>query len=550
MKRYNGGFRWHDLLPLRDRIDDQTRMVDADYLLVFGAEPHGTPPESCETGYTDFSQQRCWVNAEFCVGRPRDQFVVTVFLAAHERAHARWTEFVAADLNLRDGEGAEVLHPRTKEPFTDRVLHTIWNVLEDERIERLLEQEFSMLNGYLQTASALIHKQMPLLEITGAPSEVIGWLLTRQRSARGGLSLPCPLNPEQVQLLAQCEPLIQEAYHCASARRVVELAREIQKILELDYDSTMAAIRSMLSAQMGVRGAGDSAEEQAPDMEPEDPEIGGSGKGTHSDVLQAASDVLAGAGYSPGEWGRHDLVPGPYEALLRSVQPWVGEVAPLFQTPPTKRVDTLDISGGRLSMRAARRSPATPFRVPGEMARRGSVELVLVLDESGSMTGSKEHEAKRAALLCLEGLAGHKVRVALAPSGTIVVQPGRGDMNRAFLAGYTSNQGTEFGRVYDEETRRLRESSATSRWCILVADGESGDYDGQKCREVVLAGRRQGVRMLGIGIQLGPGGDAFYRGVFDSAYIPITRLEELAPRMRGILRRVARASRLGPSRSV
>src|SRR5438067_1499482 len=93
----DGMLRWHDLLPVRDVIDRKTAPINDSYLLVFGDEPAPIGAgQAVATGYTDFRNRRCWVNAELLDAETftsEDQFISTVYIAAHERAHARLTDY-------------------------------------------------------------------------------------------------------------------------------------------------------------------------------------------------------------------------------------------------------------------------------------------------------------------------------------------------------------------------------------------------------------------------------------------------------------------------
>lgn len=531
-----GTLRWHDLLPLRDAIDQKTAGINADYDLVFGDEPETIGGRECATGYTDFEKRRCWLNAEVLPNAPAaDQFAATVFLAAHERAHARWTDFVMDDFYVREQDGT-IRYDRNGKPFSDVNLHQAWNILEDERIERLVGRDFPHLHKYLKRGNRLLLSIVPELKGTDDPSEVLTWVLRRRLSTRAGTVEPCPLSESNLKLLEQCEPLIEEAFSCTSSRRVVELAREILKILELDQDGS-GVTYVILSGQKGKRNGGDKAEQDgASEAEGELYAISGS-----RELSKEIEEMLSSTGYSPDVRRGGKVPPSPYLDLLNEVRPYVNPVRHLFQVPPSKRVPQFEESGSRLSIRAAKRTPKTPFRVESPPTRRGNIALSMVIDDSGSMCGSREQQAKLTALLCHEALSGvHRVRAVLAPSGRVVADRSLGEMSRAYIAGYDSNSGTEYCTVMAKELKQLETlGRGYTRYLILIADGASDTSDGEQCRALVTRARKFGIHTLGIGLELDIHSSKFFEGIFGSQYIDLSQASELPGRMQALLRRVA-----------
>lgn len=534
--RHTSRLRWHDLLPLRDTIDTKTAGINADYDLVFGDAPERLGGRECATGYTDFEKKRCWLNAELLsTASATEQYTATVFLAAHERAHARWTDFVAEDFHQRDSSG-RVRTDARGHPLGDVVLHNCWNILEDERIERLLGRDFPHLHAYLRRGNALLLPRVPAVSSQDDPSEVLTWILRRRLANRAGVVEVCPLSEKNLELLAQCEPLLEEAFQCSSSRRVVEIAREVLKILSLDSASTIQ-VYVILSGQKGKRAPGDKAEQDGVT----------SGEGE----LYAAGDLgqLPGeieklfnsTGYSPEVRRGGDVEGAPYIDLLQEVRPYVAPLRHLFQLPPSKRSVQLESSGSRLSIRAVKRTPLTPFRVDTPPVRRGSIALTMVLDDSGSMAGSREYQAKLTAMLCYEALTGlHRVRAVLAPSGRVVADRSMGEMSRAYIAGYDSNSGTEYHEVMARELAHLSKlGRGYTRYLVLVADGASNPDDGRICHKIVMQAKKAGVHVLGVGIELDVVSTKFFESIFGQQYVGLSHASELPTRMQALLRRVA-----------
>lgn len=538
---YHSGptLRWHDLLPLRDIIDQKTAPVDVDYDLVFGDAPEKVGGRMIETGYTNFKERRCWVNAELIPGlKPTDAFTLTTFVAAHERAHARWTDFVESDFHALKPDGSVRTDNRGK-PLYNAALHQTWNILEDERIERLLGRDFPHLHRYLKNGSKLMLDKVPKCAGDNNPADVLTWVLRRRVATRAGVTEKCTLSAPNKKLLEQCEPLLDEAFGCTSSRRVVEIAREILKILQIDGDGGGGgmAVIGILSGQEGERGEGDEAESDgASEAEGELYSVGQAG-----DLPAEIEELMSGIGYSPKVRRGGEIAPAPYANLLREVMPYVAPLRHLFQIPPSKRSTVYEESGSRLSIRALKRTPKTPFRVDTPPMKKGHVALSMVIDDSGSMSGNREHQAKLTALLCNEALAGaHKVRAVLSPSGRVAVDKSFKEMSRAYLAGYDSNSGTEYGRMMKQELANLEKlGKGYTRYLVLVADGATGTYDLADCKKVVERARKKGIHTFGIGIELDSNTAKGFEGVFGTQYIDLKRASELPSRMQAILRRVA-----------
>lgn len=549
--RYGPAFRWDHFLPIRDLIDRKTAMIDESYTLVFGDEPHQGLGRPIDTGVTDFSRQECWVNTQFLKDAPSsDQFAATVYLAAHERAHARWTDFHEEDFYAL-GSSGQVLKSKDGKPLMDILLHNTWNILEDERIERLLGRDYPHLHYYLWRGSELFLAKLEKPAGTDSPAEVLVWVLYNRVATRAGLSVPCPLSPSNQALLAECQPLIDEAFSCSSSRRVVVLAREILKKLKLDsgtrdqqMQKLLDAISRALSGQKGGRKKGDEAESDGA-SEGEGELYAAKRKGSTAvskEIADQLEQLFTAMGYSPEVRRGGKVRPAPYESLLKEVRPFVEPLRHLFKLPPSRRMVDFEETGSRLSMRALLRTPKTPFRVETVPKKRGKIAVTVVVDDSGSMSGHREHQAKLTTLMVLEALGEiHRVRVVLAPTGRVVADRDLREMSRAFIAGYDSSSGTEYGKVMAAELKKLEGlGREVTRYLFLVADGMSGSIDGDKCAKLVAWARKRGIHVFGVGIELGDMGTPFYEQIFGRSYISLDRATQLPARMQALLRRAVR----------
>lgn len=588
-------FRWHDWLPLRDRIDLKTAQINNDYTLAFGAGAAQLAREPVDTGYCDFSARRCWVNAEVAnikanparpwakehVASDKEQFVTTVYIAAHERAHARWTDFDPSDYEVtRTGGLDSNALKKGKNPAKqfDAILHTVVNILEDERIERLIERDYKYLRGYLKRGAKSFLRKIHMKEdfenypIQDNPALVIGWILRKRVLDRVGIVEPCPLNANLQEKLKLVQPLVDEAFVAPNTKEVVRLAREIIKLLEInEFNDFLKQIAQMLGQMAGKRKGGDEAK--------------GRGKGQSSDTGTVSRGSLDGEGggdkddmdrdrsgdkdeddsYGPGSGLADDdidrelvssgyteainkmkkdkrKVPGAYEEVLNSVRPYLNQAASLFKHEKVRPGKDYDRTGSRLDLRRAMRKDPEPFKTPAPPQKHGKMSVSLVIDESGSMSGHKEFEAKRVSMLMFEALRHHHdVRITLAPTGALLAESSDGELGKAYIAGYGSHTDTKFHEVMEREMKLLAQNNKSKvRYCILIADGESGDYDQNQCNKLVTTYRKRGVRAFGVGLDLMSSGEEFLRTTFgDQFYISLKDASELTPRMATLLRALA-----------
>jgi hypothetical protein len=673
-------FKWWHFLPLRDKIDDRTAPINTDYLLVFGSSESKLSREPVDTGYCDFKSRRCWVNCESAnvaadphrpwqkeyTATEQEQYIMTMRIAAHERAHARWTDFNLADFELKPGEG-EKIHPSRKGTDAnkqyDRLLHMVFNILEDERIERLIERDFRHLRGYLRMGSKMRLRQHPIEdfhwmgEVKGQkipndpndPSLIIAWILRRRHLERTGLKEAPPLGDLNLQKLAKIDPLIRKSAIAKSSHEVVDIAKQIIDIIEIrEYNEMLQRLAKELSRMQGSRGPGDKAKgrsrkksdesgtvsrgdnqegegeegedgeegegkskknnkgkddgegngpikregkkqqnrkgdgaEHGPgtDRDRQNPKKGEGGKGQGSDE-QDESEEGDDEGNGPGGWNddakqaekgasedvdrdflnsgyqnaqgslkkrRRVHAPGPYEELLASIRPYLNAMNALFRSERTKPGVDHDRNGSRLDVKRAMRKNVEPFKIPAPPSKSGKMSISIVIDESGSMQGKKEWEAKRVAMMFYEALrVNHKVRVAVAPTGEIIAASEDGEMGKAYVAGYDSSSGTCFNEVLTRELEELaKDKNSKVRYAILIADGESGSDDGRACKKSVDAFKRRGIRCLGVGLCLSDGGDKFFSDIFGDYYLSIDDAGHLLSHMSRVLRTLATRAKEG-----
>ena len=550
--------KWHHYLPNRDRIDLATRPINRDYTLTFGSGETKLSDEPVDTGYCDFKNRRCWVNCEAVQGTDKEQFLWTMYAAAHERAHARYTDEHDEEFLAKDKQG-RVKKDRQGRKLYDRLLSTCWNLLEDERIERLIERDFRHLRKYMKSGAKQALKLVitPILGDSVAavdPANALAWLLMRRllrraRDRRWKTDHKKMLHPSLWEKFKKIDPIVQKAFRAKTSGPVIEYARQIIEILEIrEFNKMMQAIAKILSKMCGKRQKGDkpldgskgNADKMSslenPADELKDPRKGRGrskeeleGKGSAGDPFHEedddelegpnagdsdpescedanALDDLDATGYTQyhGEKGDHGLA--KYDEILSNVNSQVASMRHLFRISPVNPRSEFDRAGSRLDLRQARRNPAEPFLVQSEPKKPGRMGISVIVDESGSMSGEKEWQTKHTMMLFYESLRQqHDIRVLLTPTGYEVVTSKSGEFGRARIAGYGSHTGTTFYPVMRSEYRRLRRSKYTTKWLFLIADGGTGQADADMVEGLVASARVQNVHVLGIGVALSAG---------------------------------------------
>lgn len=127
-------------------------------------------------------------------------------VAAHEAAHVRFT----------------------RESPKHAVVHGIWNCIEDERIERLLVQEFPSLRAnFTMMGDVILGRNERIWEHT-AMEGILFWRFEHDRS-----SPRWKPKESEAELWEQIRPLVEEGWTAPTSARVSELAYEIADLLKL-----------------------------------------------------------------------------------------------------------------------------------------------------------------------------------------------------------------------------------------------------------------------------------------------------------------------------
>jgi hypothetical protein len=347
---------WYEWCPIRSRLLSYARAVQ-------GISPYRVTLEpdksKCRGGYTNFSHRLITVNPTMFEVPPEEQYNLTKAVLCHEAGHRRFT--TPSD------------HPAH--------VHFVSNILEDDRIERLMEEEFAGIRPLLRKLSEQMLKgATPLSPENDDPVQVLNYILQLRWATRCGQMVNGALSQRNWQRWELVEPLVYEAWTAESSQVCDRNAQEIIHILEIEEHDIPQWLRDLLEkleAIEGQRRPGDPAEMAAPQAERplEEDAI----SGLPFDGEPVPHEHSAGL-------GDHIIEPQPYLYMVEKVQPLTRKLLEELETeidlPPLE----LSERGGRWFFRQYLRDRSRPFVLPQEEHRNPpTLTFRVVIDHSSSM---------------------------------------------------------------------------------------------------------------------------------------------------------------------
>ena len=204
-------------------MDDQwyERQDVKDQLLIFGRGIQGINPfdvilepnpEKCYSGCCSFTDRKITVNPTLFSTPAREQYLLTKGLLVHEAGHRRHTT------------------PFYLPPITWEIA----NILEDERVENRMHEEFIGVQWLIHKLARRFYEDSRHLDPTSeSPEEVVAYFLQLRWALRIGQPVKGALSPLNQQLWEEIKPLVFEAWHAANTESVNQHAEEITEILGL-----------------------------------------------------------------------------------------------------------------------------------------------------------------------------------------------------------------------------------------------------------------------------------------------------------------------------
>jgi hypothetical protein len=500
---------WYEWRNVREQLTTFGRAIQgvSPYKVVIEADKR-----RCPTGLCDYTNRVIAINPRmFPDHPPSEQYKAAKGLLVHEAGHRRFTT----------------------PGITSPLVHFVSNMLEDERVERLMVGYYAGL-GHLVTflAELMYREAKPMQPTSDDPTEVLNMVLQSRWAERIEKPLKGGLSAKNKSLWEKVQPLVEEAWEAPDSQRVDEIAEEIISILDLKEIPLW--MMKLIGHQEGKRDEDDQAEpvsgiaafgEKEPRQEPPDYE-------ENFDGVPLPSDHPAGV-------GEHPIEPAPYLDLVQAVEPLVQELVEELSFTPYPSFPEPERSGSRLSLRQAIRDPGHPFLVEEEDDGKPlTLTFRVLIDHSTSMNHHRRMDyAKRGALVL--HLVGVELEIAheiaVTPNDVLIANLESGERGLALLAGLSGKTSWEgIDVTLEAHARELLARSEDMRLILVIHDGMPDNYNRVKKLCQVLRGR---IEVIGLGLDLDERCAELMRGLFVRDRLILCQRPEDLPRKLGTLLR-------------
>jgi hypothetical protein len=468
------------------------------------------------TGLTDFSARVIKVNPEMIAGlRPREGYEITKAVLCHEAGHRRFT--TPAELGW--------------------VVHMVANILEDQRIESLMMEEFAGTRPLIRRLTEALYDKSPELEATDDPGQVVGAALQWRWAVRLGLGLKGELSEVNRERWEQVRPMAEEAWVASTSDEVNTIAWRIVTLLGLTETSIPSWVLTALDRCVGHRNAEDRSEAKAPSPPKSFYAESDDGDAKHSPFdgeIVPDSHRVGGRDYA--------IEPMPYAELESRATPMAQElieeltVVPIDDAPvPTER-------GGSLSVRQYVRDRERPFLVrDGERVAPPTIAIRVVIDHSTSMNHATagrtrvERAAEGAMMLhlaCVELGLDHGISVM--PQQAELANLTSGEKGKALIAGVIpAKTGYEdLSIAIRTRTEELLATVADVRVLFVLHDGYPND--GEKARSLCQS-LRGNVEVIGVLLDPDGGTETAMREIFGADRLVACAAKDLPTKLAAML---------------
>jgi hypothetical protein len=403
--------RWWEWKHIQERLRDWGRALQ-------GVDPYGIEfaDEPGLTGVTDFARRLVRVNPEMLGGlKPRDAYEITKAVLCHEAAHRRFT--APAELSA--------------------VVHIVANILEDQRIESLIMEEFAGTRRLIGELTAALYDRSPELEANDDPGQVIAAALQWRWAVRLGVGLKGELSDINRDRWEHVRPLAEEAWSAETSEDVNDIAARIVEMLGITEVEIPAWVLRETDRCAGSRQAGDVSETRAPAASGPvvADEDAGEAPATPFDGEVLPSSRRVGT--------THPIEPMPYAALELAVTPLADELIEEQSTLPVDDAPEPSQRGGALSVRNYIRDRAHPFLVEeGDRLAPPIMAVRVVVDHSTSMNHAtagctRIRRAAEAAMMLHLALTRLDVdhAISIMPQQVQLADRSSGELGKALIAG-------------------------------------------------------------------------------------------------------------------
>lgn len=494
-------------------------------LRLFGRALQGPEPYRIEfaddpglTGVTDFDQKLVRVNPEMIPGlKPRAAYDITKAVLCHEAGHRRFTE------------------PSDLSP----IVHMVSNILEDQRIENLIMEEFAGSRSLIRLLTEAMYERSPELQTTDDPGQVVAAALQYRWGFRLSLPLKGTLSSLNDERWRQVRPLVEAAWVAESSIEVDHIAKRIVEVLDLKEHQIPAWVVELLDKCSGARAKGDAGERRTP------PSTAAFGPGDGSDAKPAPFDgEVVPNGHRSGS-GSASIEPKPYLDLETRAAPLARElVDELWMEREAVEPQPSD-RGGRFSVRQHVRDRERPFLLANDDTNEPPALAVrAVVDHSTSMNareGGKmriESVAEGAMMLHLACEALNlDHQVAVMPQQVVLAEAGSGERGKALIAGMVPAQtGYEDVAVaIRQHSEALLAGGAQIKMLFVLHDGYPNDATAARKLCLELKGK---VEVIGVLLDPDDGTRKAMGEIFGEDRLVACASRELPKKMAAMLRSV------------
>jgi hypothetical protein len=498
-------------------------------LVVFGRAVQGLSPYrvliepdrgKCPSGYCNFSRREIAANPSlFPAELPKEQYQLTKAILVHEAGHRRFTM------------------PNKLSP----VVHQVANILEDERIEGQMCDEFAGVRWLVRRLSQVLYEESkPIDEKSDSPGEVVAYFLQLRWAKRIGQPIKGGLSPRNQELWQKVEPLVYEAWQAETSEVVDRNAGEIVRILglkEFEIPEWVKDILDKLGSIEGERTEGDAAERvRGGILQEKSEETDQEPKPFDGDV--PPNDRREGK-------GREAIEPQPYIELEERVKPLVQELIEELSWEETPKQLEPAEKGGRLSVREYLRDKNRPFLTEEEQGKAPpTLTLKVIIDHSTSLNHSSGGKTRMESiaeavmtvhLVCLELGILHEVLVT--PQAIKIADLDSGERGKALIAGLVPALcGYEdMGLAIQTHAVPMVGYLQDIKLVLCLTDGACNDADLGKKVCLALRGK---VEVIGILLDPDNHTKAYVADMFGQDRIIACRSEELPQKLGNILRAI------------
>jgi hypothetical protein len=498
-------------------------------LVVFGRAVQGVSPyrvtiepdqSKCPSGYCNFSMREIAANPNLFALTPKEQYQLTKAILVHEAGHRRFTT------------------PHKLSPL----IHRVANILEDERIERQMCDEFAGVRWLVHKLSKILYDESkPVDEGSDSPGEVVAHFLQLRWAKRINLPIKGSLSPKNQGLWQKIESLVYESWQADTSEVVDRNAEEIVRILglkEFEIPEWVKDILDKLGALAGERAEGDEAEKGRG----ESPRANTDGE-TDEEPKPFDGDVPPND-KREGE-GDAAIDPKPYIELEERVRPLAQELIDELSWEEKPEQWAAVERGGKLSVREYLRDKNRPFlfeedegNVPATLA------LKVIIDHSTSLNYSSSGKTRMESiaeavmtvhLVCLELGILHEVLVT--PQATKITDLGSSERGKALIAGLVPAlcDHEDMGLAIKTYAKPMVGFPEDIKLVLCLTDGACNDasFGKEICRSL-----RGKVEVIGILLDPDEHTNAYVAEMFGQDRVIACHSEQLPQKLGDILRAI------------